>query len=129
MRSNDSCNGYVNQYCYVQVLTILKERESGLPNHGKTTVVYCTKITRWIIICLCVKRFWAKSRTPVIQHPRYTLDIVLCDFWLFPSIIQRVKMSYRLKQSNKIYSRFKSIVKQGFPTLFQPIENTNETMH
>ncbi|KAL4154057.1 hypothetical protein QTP88_001890 [Uroleucon formosanum] len=40
---------------------------------------------------LSVKRFLAKNRTPVLQHPPYSPDLAPCDFWLFPKLKSALK--------------------------------------
>ncbi|KAF0747936.1 HTH 48 domain-containing protein, partial [Aphis craccivora] len=56
---------------------------------------------------LSVKRFLAKNRTPVLQHP---------------PIFTRYR-SMRFLAFSKTKKGVKDIARKGFPTLFQPMEN------
>jgi hypothetical protein len=43
---------------------------------------------------LSIKQFRAKNRITVPQHPPYSPDLALCNFWLFP------KLKFVLKETH-----------------------------
>ncbi|KAL4126402.1 hypothetical protein QTP88_010624 [Uroleucon formosanum] len=97
----------VNQHYYLQVLTALRER---------------VRRKRPDLCALSVKRFLAKNRTPVLQHPPYSPDLAPCDFWLFPKLKSALKGTH-FESVEAVKTKVKGITRKGFPTLFQPMEN------
>jgi len=81
----------VNQHCYLGVLTRLRERvlrkRRGL------------WLGKWILHhhnapvhdALRVCEFQAKNSITKVDHPPYSPDLALCDFWLFPKLKNALK--------------------------------------
>jgi len=76
----------VNQRYYIEVLTKLLERvrwkrpefwRNGSILHQDNAPAH---------IALSVKQFLANKNISVLEHPPYSPDLALCDFYLFPKI-------------------------------------------
>ncbi|UYV65641.1 hypothetical protein LAZ67_3004938 [Cordylochernes scorpioides] len=80
----------VNSAFYLEVLRRLKRRIARVRTDIKDTVkLYhdnATSHTAFIIT-----NFLARSNTPVIPHPPYSLDLAPCDFFLFPRLKREMK--------------------------------------
>jgi len=82
----------VNQHYYLQVLTTLRERvRRKRPELWENDSWILHQDNAPAHSALSVKRFLAKNRTPVLQHPPYSPDLAPCDFWLFPKLKSALK--------------------------------------
>ncbi|KAL4098417.1 hypothetical protein QTP88_023036 [Uroleucon formosanum] len=82
----------VNQHYYLQVLTTLRERvRRKRPELWENDSWFLHQDNAPAHSALSVKRFLAKNRTPVLQHPPYSPDLAPCDFWLFPKLKSALK--------------------------------------
>ncbi|KAL4131067.1 hypothetical protein QTP88_008418 [Uroleucon formosanum] len=82
----------VNQHYYLQVLTTLRERvRRKRPELWENDSWILHQDNAPAHSALSVKRFLAKNRTPVLQHPPYLPDLAPCDFWLFPKLKSALK--------------------------------------
>jgi histone-lysine N-methyltransferase SETMAR len=76
----------VNQQCYLEVLTRLRESV-----RSKRPTLWPDK---WILHhnnapghdALRVREFLAKKSITKMNHPPYLPDLAPCDFWLFPKL-------------------------------------------
>ena len=81
----------VNQHCYLEVLTRLQECV-----WRKRPRLWLNK---WILHhdyapthdTLRVYEFLAKNSITKMDHPPYSPDLALCDFWLFPKLKNALK--------------------------------------
>ncbi|UYV78357.1 hypothetical protein LAZ67_16001064 [Cordylochernes scorpioides] len=80
----------VNSAFYLEVLRRLKRWIARVRTDIKDTVKLhhdnATSHTAFIIT-----NFLARSNTPVIPHPPYSLDLAPCDFFLFPRLKREMK--------------------------------------
>jgi len=82
----------VNQHYYLQVLTTLRERvRRKRPELWENDSWILHQDNAPAHSALSVKRFLAKNRTPVLQHPPYLPDLAPCNFWLFPKLKSALK--------------------------------------
>ncbi|KAL4154268.1 hypothetical protein QTP88_002093 [Uroleucon formosanum] len=82
----------LNQNYYLQVLTTLRERvRRKRPELWENYSWILHQDNAPAHSALSVKRFLAKNRTPVLQHPPYSPDLAPCDFWLFPKLKSALK--------------------------------------
>ncbi|KAL4113365.1 hypothetical protein QTP88_016997 [Uroleucon formosanum] len=82
----------VNQHYYLQILTTLRERvRRKQPELWENDSWILHQDNAPAHSALSVKRFLAKNRTPVLQHPPYSPDLAPCDFWLFPKLKSALK--------------------------------------
>jgi len=103
----------VNQQCYLEVLTRLREsvrrKRPGLwPD-------------KWILHhdsarahdALRVREFLAKNSITKMDHPPYSLDLALCDFWHFPKLKNALK-GQRFSYLSYIQRNLKTLLR-GIP--------------
>ncbi|UYV76009.1 PGM2 [Cordylochernes scorpioides] len=111
----------VNSAFYLEVLRRLKRRIARVRTDIKDTVkLYhdnATSHTAFIIT-----NFLARSNTPVIPHPPYSLDLAPCDFFLFPRLKREMKGKHWETVENiqhHVTTFLRSIPVEGFQGAFQ----------
>ena len=103
----------VNQHCYLEVLTRL-----GVSVRRKRPGLWPDK---WILHhdsapaydALRFREFLAKNSITKMDHPPYSPDLTLCDFWLFPKLKNALK-GQRLADLSDIQRNVKTLL-QGIP--------------
>ena len=77
----------VNQHYYINVLSELRERlRKKRPELWKEKSWVLHHDNAPAHSALSVKKFLAKYSIPVLEHPAYSPDLALCDFYLFPKV-------------------------------------------
>ncbi|UYV84494.1 hypothetical protein LAZ67_X002369 [Cordylochernes scorpioides] len=111
----------VNSAFYLEVLRRLKRRIARVRTDIKDTVkLYhdnATSHTAFIIT-----NFLARSNTPVIPHPPYSLDLAPCDSFLFPRLKIEMKGKHWETVENiqhHVTTFFRSIPVEEFQGAFQ----------
>ncbi|UYV60373.1 hypothetical protein LAZ67_1000972 [Cordylochernes scorpioides] len=114
----------VNSAFYLEVLRRLKRRIARLRTDIKDTVkLYhdnATSHTAFIIT-----NFLARSNTPVIPHPPYSLDLAPCDFFLFPRLKREMKGKHWETVENiqhHVTTFLRSIPVEEFQGAFQALQ-------
>ena len=71
-----------------------------------------------------VQEFFAKTRTNVLPHPPYSLDLAPCDFYLFPSM-KKYLQGRRFVSSDEVKAAsqdaLREVAKNGFQQCFQKL--------
>jgi hypothetical protein len=82
----------VNQKYYLEVLTKLPERvRKKRPELWKKKSWILHQDNAPAHNALTVKQFLVDRYIPVLQHPLYSPDLALCDFYLFPKVKSALK--------------------------------------
>jgi len=81
----------VNHQCYLEVLTRLWEsvRRKGPGLWPGKLILHPDSAPAHDV--LRVHKFLAKNSITKMDHPPYSPDLALCDFWLFPKLINALK--------------------------------------
>jgi transposase len=91
----------VNKEYYLEVLKSLQEavRKKGLINGGKKWMLHHDNAPEHT--SLLIREFLAKNETKVVPQPRYSPDLALVDFFLFPKFNSTLK-GRRFESTEKI---------------------------
>jgi len=83
----------VNQVCYKEVLTNLRERvrRRRRPEMWKNSSWVLHQDNAPAHNALSVKTFLTKHKITMLKHPPYSPDLAPCDFFLFPKINSALK--------------------------------------
>jgi len=82
----------VNQVCYKEVLTNLRERvRRRRPEMWKNGSWVLHQDNATAHNALSVKTFLTKHKITVLEHPPYSPNLAPCDFFLFPKIKSALK--------------------------------------
>ncbi|UYV63810.1 hypothetical protein LAZ67_2005734 [Cordylochernes scorpioides] len=111
----------VHSAFYLEVLRRLKRRIASVRTDIEDTVKLhhdnATSHTAFIIT-----NFLARSNTPVIPHPPYSLDLAPCDFFLFPRLKREMKGKHWETVENiqhHVTTFLRSILVEEFQGAFQ----------
>ena len=72
--------------------------------------------------CKVVKSFLASEKVKVLNHPTYSLDLSLCDFFLFPRLKKMLsgnKYTSRSSLGSTIYQCLQQIPKEDYLSAFR----------
>ncbi|XP_025405831.1 protein GVQW3-like [Sipha flava] len=91
----------VNQVFYKQVLERLKEKvPRKRPEAWKSKSWFLHHDNEPAHFALSVSEFLTSKNIPVVPHPPYSLDLALCDFFLFPRLKSTLK-GHRFEDVNE----------------------------
>jgi len=113
----------VNQQCYLEVLTRLREFI-----RRKRPVIWPDK---WILHhnsapehdALRVREFQSKNSITKINHPPYSPDLALCEFWLFPKLKKCPEVTNICDLSN-IQRNVKKLLRGTWKTIFKTVSGS-----
>jgi histone-lysine N-methyltransferase SETMAR len=112
----------VNQHCYLEILARLREAV-----HRKRPELWPDA---WILHhdnapahdALTVHEFLAKKSILILDHPPYSPDLALCNFWLFPKLKTALK-GHRFSDIANIQGHVTTILK-SIPEMFCVVETS-----
>jgi hypothetical protein len=109
----------VNGHFYIQVLQRLRDAVQR-KRHDKWQA-------EWFLhhdkasshTSLVVQQFLAEKSIPVITQPLYSSDLVLSDFWLFPTLKMGSNFTTMEDTKSNVMTKLRRIPKEAFHWCFQ----------